>query len=244
MRMATAVNSDETVVETINLAKTYGHGRSAYKALKGVNVKVKRGEILSIVGPSGSGKSTFLNLLGALDRPDEGNVLIDGIDIYKLNDDELAKLRNRKIGFIFQSFNLVQRMSITDNVQLPLMVRKMSRSQRRKNAVSLLTSVGLGDKLHRKPTELSGGEQQRVAVARALVGKPSIILGDEITGNLDSRTTFQIIDLLRDLNQRLRVTFILVTHNWEVANVTDRIITFRDGSVEREEVPQKMDSNH
>jgi putative ABC transport system ATP-binding protein len=242
MKMATVETTDGIVVETINLRKTYGEGSTKYQALKGVTIKVKRGEILSIVGPSGSGKSTLLNLLGALDRPDEGNVLIDGIDIYKLGDAEIAKLRNRKIGFVFQSYNLIQRMNIIDNVQLPLMVRNMSGHERRTTAVSLLTSVGLGNKLHRKPTELSGGEQQRVAIARALVGNPSIILGDEITGNLDSKTTFEIVKLLRDLNQRLRITFIIVTHNWEVANVTDRIISLRDGIVEHEEIPEKLNS--
>jgi len=164
--------------------------------------------------------------------------LIDHIDIFKLSDDQLAKLRNRKIGFVFQFYNLISRMNILDNVQLPLMVRDMSRDERRSAAVSMLKAVGLGDMLHRKPAELSGGEQQRVAIARALVGSPSIVLGDEITGNLDSKTASEIVTLLRDLNHRLNTTFIIVTHNREVAHATDRIISLRDGVIEREDFPK------
>ncbi len=227
-------SEDGVVLKTINLRKDYVAGKEVYSALKGVSLSLKRGELVSVVGPSGSGKSTLLNLLGALDRPTSGKVYIDGVDIYSLNDKELADLRNRKIGFVFQSFNLIPRLSALDNVQLPLLIRDVGAEERRKRAINVLTAVGLGSKIHRKPSELSGGEQQRVAIARALVTNPSIILGDEITGNLDSKTTQEIVELLQELNKNFNTTFIIVTHNMDVANQTHRIIRLRDGVVEKD----------
>jgi putative ABC transport system ATP-binding protein len=225
---------DDVVVKTINLKKSYTTGKEVYPALKGITLTIKRGELISIVGPSGSGKSTLLNLLGALDRPTSGKVFIDGVDIYQLDDRELADLRNRKIGFVFQAFNLISRLTAVDNVQLPLLIRNIDSEERRRKAIKLLTAVGLGNKINRKPMELSGGEQQRVAIARALVTNPSIILGDEITGNLDSKTTQEIVQLVQDLNRRFNTTFIIVTHNMDVANQTHRIIRLRDGIVEKD----------
>lgn len=225
---------DSIVVKTLNLRKEYVTGKEVCIALRGVSLTVKRGELVSIVGPSGSGKSTLLNLLGALDRPTSGKVFIDGVDIYKLSDRELAELRNRKIGFVFQAFNLIPRLTALDNVQLPLLIQNVESEERKKRAINMLKAVGLGDKLYRKPSELSGGEQQRVAIARALVTNPSIILGDEITGNLDSKTTQEIVELLHELNKKFNTTFIIVTHNMEVANQTHRIIRLRDGLIEKD----------
>lgn len=229
------LSKKDIVLQTIDLKKQYGRGNTSFLALRGVSIVLRKGELVSIVGPSGSGKSTLLNLLGALDRPTSGKVLIDGVDISRLGDDKLAYLRNKKIGFVFQSFNLIQRMSALDNVMMPLLVRKMSSKNRRISAVKILNAVGLENKLHRKPTELSGGEQQRVAVARAFVTNPSIILGDEITGNLDTTTTAEIVSLVKDLNAKLDTTFIIVTHNMEVANETNRIIRVRDGMIEKDQ---------
>ena len=199
-------------------------------------MKVKKGELLSIVGPSGSGKSTLLNLIGMLDRPTSGKVFVDGHDVSELNERQRADFRNRHIGFIFQSNNLVGRTSVLKNVELPALVTGMPTVERTKRAMDLLGRVGLGDKLRRKPTELSGGEQQRVATARVSMNQPAIILGDEPTGNLDSKTGTEIVQLMRDLNQEMNITFVLVTHNPEVANATQRIIHLRDGRIEQDEL--------
>jgi len=222
-------------IETENLFKTYLTGKVETPALRGINLHVERGEFLSIVGPSGSGKSTLLNLLGALDRPTSGTVRIDGVDISKLNDNQLAELRNRKIGFIFQSFNLISRISALRNVEMPLMVTKIPKDEIRSRALSKLESVDLLQKADRRPLELSGGEQQRVAVARALVTEPSILLGDEPTGNLDTKNTANIVNLLKELNERTGKTFLMITHNMDVARATRRIIYLRDGVIDREE---------
>jgi len=229
-------SAEDYIVKTLDLWKVYGRGRLAFSALKGVNLKVKRGEMVAVVGPSGSGKSTLLNLLGALDHPTKGKVFIDNIDIFRLGDNALTELRNRKIGFVFQSFNLIQRVSALKNVEIPLMMRNISREKRRRLAVAMLKAVGLDGKFNHKPTELSGGEQQRVALARALVVRPSILLGDEITGNLDSKTSMEIMELIRRFNKTLKTTVILVTHNMQIAKQTDRIVYLRDGMVEREEI--------
>ena len=223
------------VVEVIGLRKVYRMNGVETYALNGIDLKVKRGEFLSIVGPSGSGKSTLLNMLGALDKPTEGKVVIDGVDITKLSDGERAELRNRKIGFVFQSYNLIQRIDVLRNVELPLMLSGIPASERRRKALEVLEEVGLAHKYKNKPTQLSGGEQQRVAIARALVTEPSIILADEPTGNLDSKTGNTIVNLFRELNEKGR-TIIVVTHNMEVARATDRIVYLRDGRIEREEV--------
>jgi len=224
-----------TAIETENLVKTYFTGKVETPALRGINLRIERGEFLAIVGPSGSGKSTLLNLLGALDRPTSGTVRIDGVDISKLNDNQLAELRNQKIGFIFQSFNLISRISALRNVEMPLMVSKIPKDEIKSKALSKLESVDLLLKADRKPLELSGGEQQRVAVARALVTEPSILLGDEPTGNLDTKNTANIVNLLKDLNEKTGKTFLMITHNMDVARATRRIIYLRDGVIDREE---------
>ena len=219
-------------VETRDLTKTYGGNGVETAALRGVSLKIKEKEFTSIIGPSGSGKSTLLNLIGTLDRPTSGKVFIDGVDTSELNDAELARLRNKKIGFIFQSFNLIQRMTALMNVELPLLVTGVPVKERREMSTKWLTELGLSEKLDHKPSQLSGGEQQRVAVARALVTDPSIVLGDEPTGNLDTKNTSLIIDLLKRLNETTGKTFILITHNVDVANKTERIIRLRDGQIE------------
>ncbi|HIQ29749.1 MAG TPA: ABC transporter ATP-binding protein [Candidatus Caldiarchaeum subterraneum] len=223
------------VVEVVNLRKVYRMNGVETYALNGIDLKVRRGEFLAIVGPSGSGKSTLLNMLGALDRPTEGKVIIDGIDITGLSDSKRAELRNMKIGFVFQSYNLIQRINVINNVELPLLLRGIPPNVRRDKAMHMLREVGLSHKYKNKPNQLSGGEQQRVAIARALITDPSIILADEPTGNLDSKTGKAIIDLFKQLNRKGR-TIIVVTHNMEVAYETDRIVYIRDGRVEKEEV--------
>ena len=229
-------------VEVVNVTKTYKVGHTDYPALRGVSFKIEKGELASIVGPSGSGKSTILNLIGALDRPTSGNVFVDGINLRKLNEDRLALLRNRKIGFVYQSFNLIQRLTSIENVEMPLIPRGVSEKVRRTRAANVLKMVGLGRKLNKRPTELSGGEQQRVAIARALVAEPAIVIGDEPTGNLDSKTTMEILNLVVQMNKAKGITFVLVTHNLEVAEMTHRIISIKDGLVEREQVLHKLDA--
>ena len=213
-----------------------------YPALKGVSIKIPQGELVSIVGPSGSGKSTFLNLIGALDPPTSGRVIIDGIDLKKLNEDKLALLRNRRIGFVYQSFNLIQRLTSIENVEMPLIARGAPEKTRKIRSQKMLRAVGLADKAKKRPTELSGGEQQRVAIARALVTQPALVLGDEPTGNVDSKTTKEILNYIIQVNKTLGTTFILVTHNPEVANMTHRVITFKDGLIEKEQYLQRIDS--
>ncbi|MCL7402278.1 MAG: ABC transporter ATP-binding protein [Thaumarchaeota archaeon] len=229
------MSSDKPVIELINLKKIYYSDGIATPALRGITLKIMDGEFVAIVGPSGSGKSTLLNMIGALDRPTEGRVLIDGIDINKLSDDGLAELRNKKIGFIFQTYNLLARISVLRNVELPLIVRGTPAQVRRKKALSALEEVGLRDKALNKPTQLSGGEQQRVAIARALVSDPKILLADEPTGNLDSANAKLIAELFSKLNQKGR-TIVMVTHNMEMASYARRIIYLRDGMIEREVV--------
>ncbi len=224
-------------VELRDVWKIYGDTGVTTTALKGVNFKVKRGEFTSIVGPSGSGKSTLLNILGTLDVPTRGKVFIDGVDTSTLNDAQLSRLRSEKIGFIFQSFNLIPRMTALMNVELPLINQGVDGDKRKDRALDKLEKVGLLKKALNTPFQLSGGEQQRVAVARALVTDPALILADEPTGNLDTKNTAVIVNLLKDLNQSTGTTFLVITHNPEVSNRTHRIIYLKDGTVEREETP-------
>jgi len=225
----------QPLIRAENLTKTYRIGSVDFPALNGVNLEIEAGEFTSIVGPSGSGKSTLLNLLGALDRPTSGRVFIEGSNLFRRNENQLAEFRNRKLGFIFQAHNLLMRTSVLANVALPAVILGEGGARRTKRARELLASVGLGDKTTRKPTELSGGEQQRVAVARALMNEPLIVLGDEPTGNLDSKTGAEIVALLRRINKERGTVFILVTHNPEVANETERVIHLRDGRISKVE---------
>jgi len=199
--------------------------------LNNINLKIESGEFMAIMGPSGSGKSTLLNMLGALDRPTSGKILINGTDIGTLNDNKLADLRNKQIGFIFQQFNLIQRMDALHNVELPLSISGVPHKEREERAKKLLESMGLGERVDHRPNQLSGGEQQRVAIARALANDPQLFLCDEITGNLDSKTGQEIMVVLRELNQEQGKTFVLITHDPNVAQTTDRLVEIRDGEI-------------
>jgi putative ABC transport system ATP-binding protein len=219
------------VIQTVDLRKTYMQGERPLEVLKGLSLTVEPGEFTAIMGPSGSGKSTLLNMIGALDRPTSGKVYINGVDLSKLNDNKLAELRNKEIGFIFQFFNLIPRMDARGNVELPMAIAGVSRGDRHERAQLLLELVGLGDRADHKPSQLSGGEQQRVAIARALANEPNLILADEVTGNLDSTTGDEIIHLLRNLNKEEGKTFILITHDAMVGQNTDRLIQLHDGVI-------------
>ncbi|MEM1928669.1 MAG: ABC transporter ATP-binding protein, partial [Thermofilaceae archaeon] len=223
----------EYTVETEDLAKYYKMGPYIVKALDGVNLKIRRGEYVSIMGPSGAGKTTLFNMIGGLDRPTRGRVYIDEVDISKLDAYELAWLRARKIGYIFQTFNLIPVLTAMENVMLPMIFAGVRREERIRKARELLERVGLGDRLYHRPTELSGGQQQRVAIARALANDPAIILADEPTGNLDLQTGLEIINLLRQLNKERGVTIVTATHDLKMIDVSDRIVYLRDGRVER-----------
>jgi len=236
MGKAPVVGNSSLAVEVVDLEKVYRIGAVEIPALRGVNLKIGRGEFVAIVGPSGSGKSTLLNMLGALDRPTSGQVYIDGIDISRMSSGDLARLRNEKIGFVFQAYNLIPRTTVLRNIELPAMVKGISRSERLNRASSLLDATGIGNKVARRPTALSGGEQQRVAIARALVNDPAIVLADEPTGNVDSKVGMEIVGLLRKMNKDRGSTIIVVTHNPEVSAATDRIVHLRDGMIEREEI--------
>lgn len=223
----------EYTVETEDLAKYYQMGPITIKALDGVSVKIRRGEYVSVMGPSGSGKTTFFNMIGGLDRPTRGQVYIDEVDISKLDAYELAWLRCRKIGYIFQTFNLIPVLTAMENVMLPMIFAGVPRDERIRKARELLETVGLGDRLNHRPTELSGGQQQRVAIARALANDPVIVLADEPTGNLDLTTGFAIVQLLYRLKAEKGVTVICATHDLKMIDVSDRIAWIRDGLIER-----------
>jgi putative ABC transport system ATP-binding protein len=219
------------VIDTQDISKVYRMGDIEVKALRDVTVKIYAGELLAIMGPSGSGKSTLMNILGCLDQPSSGMYLLDGVDVGKLNDDKLAAIRNKKIGFVFQSFNLLRRTSALDNVEQPLIYAGVAGRDRRDRAVAALQAVGLGDRLKHHANELSGGQQQRVAIARSLVNRPSIILADEPTGNLDSKSGAEIMCLFQRLNEESSITVIFVTHDPRIANHTKRVIRIADGLI-------------
>lgn len=219
------------LIRVEHLVKIYYLGEVQVPALKGMGLTIQSGEFIAIMGASGSGKSTFMNIIGCLDRPTQGNYFFESANISGLSRDELARIRNKKIGFVFQSFNLLSRTSALENVELPLFYNGSSSQARRQRAMEALTEVGLNGREHHLPSQLSGGQQQRVAIARALVNRPSLILADEPTGNLDTRTSLEIIDIFQKLNQESRITIILVTHESDIATYASRHVVFRDGKV-------------
>lgn len=223
-------NDKEIVIELKQLIKRYDDEAGVFDALKGIDLKVEKGEFVSIIGPSGSGKSTLMNILGLLDRPTKGKYLLDGQDTNQFNNKQLARFRRDKIGFVFQNFNLMPRLNLMQNVELPLIYKRIRPKLRREKVKEVLSSVGLGDKLGNRPNRLSGGQIQRAAIARALINQPSIILADEPTGNLDSKTGIDIMELLKKLNDS-GSTIVVVTHNPEVSAYANRIVTVKDGEV-------------
>jgi len=212
------------------LSKIYGDGVEV-RALDGINLNINAGEFVAIVGPSGSGKSTLLNMIGLLDTPSSGRIFLKGIDVSRASPDERARLRNRELGFVFQYHHLIPEFSALENVMMPMLIAGKSKAEAKERSRELLVSVGLGERLDNRPNQLSGGQNQRVAVARALVNGPSIVIGDELTGNLDTKSSQLIYDLLRDLNKKINQTFILVTHDMTLAEKTDRILRIVDGRI-------------
>jgi putative ABC transport system ATP-binding protein len=221
------------VISVKNLVKTYVVGEVEVKALRGVNLDVQRGEFLAVSGPSGSGKSTFMHIVGCLDRPTSGQYLLDGQDVSRMSKDALAAVRNKKIGFVFQGFNLLSRTSALDNVELPLLYGNngLKTADRHTRALEMLALVGLGNRSDHHPNQLSGGQQQRVAIARALINNPSILLADEPTGNLDTRTSIEVMGIFQRLNQERGITVVLITHEMDIAEYGTRTVSFRDGMV-------------
>src|SRR5437868_3067219 len=223
-----------TVIGVRNLVKTYVVGEVEVRALRGVNLEVPRGEFLAVTGPSGSGKSTFMHIVGCLDRPTSGQYFLDGDDVSRMSKDALAAVRNRKIGFVFQGFNLLSRTSALDNVELPLLYggsSTLKTAERHKRAHEMLDLVGLGNRTDHHPNQLSGGQQQRVAIARALINNPSILLADEPTGNLDTKTSIEVMGIFQKLNKERGITVVLITHEMDIAEYGTRTVTFRDGQV-------------
>jgi putative ABC transport system ATP-binding protein len=225
--------TENTAIEAKDLWKIYRLGKIEYPALRGLSVEIGKGEFVAIVGPSGSGKSTLLNMFGALDRPTRGTVLIEGSDISRMSDDRLAELRNEKIGFVFQTFNLLPYLSSMENVEVPMIAEGVQRKVRQLKAMSLLEIVGLKGLENNRPGELSGGQQQRVAIARALANDPQIIMADEPTGNLDSQSSSEIIEILNSLNKKKSVTVVMVTHNLPLTRYCDRTLYVKDGLIEK-----------
>lgn len=227
---------NNTIIQVINLKKEFHVGDVTVRALKGINLEIQKGEFVAIMGTSGSGKSTMLNILGCLDKPTAGEYKLDGISVSELNKNALAELRNEKLGFVFQSYNLLPRTSALENVELPLFYNNHIKSKERKErAIEALESVGLADRMHHMPNQLSGGQQQRVAIARSLVNDPVVILADEATGNLDTRTSYEIMELFQRLNADKGKTIVFVTHEPDIARLTSRNIVYRDGWVIKEQ---------
>jgi putative ABC transport system ATP-binding protein len=222
-----------TVISVKGLVKTYVVGEVEVRALRGVNLDVERGEFLAVTGPSGSGKSTFMHIAGCLDRPTSGQYFLDGQDVSRMSKDQLASIRNTKIGFVFQGFNLLSRTSALDNVELPLLYAGsgMKGPERHNRAMEVLKAVGLEDRAGHHPNQLSGGQQQRVAIARSLINNPSILLADEPTGNLDTRTSIEVMDIFQRLNRERGITVLLITHERDIAEYGTRMVQFRDGQV-------------
>ena len=213
-----------------NICKKYNQGELAVMAIKNINLTIEKGEFVSIMGTSGSGKSTMMNILGCLDRPTEGHYFIEDEDVARFNESRLADIRNKKIGFVFQSFNLLPKLSSVENVELPMVYAGIGRKQRRERAIEALTKVGIEKRIYHKPNELSGGQRQRVAIARALVNDPSILMADEPTGNLDTKSTYEVMGIFQQLNDE-GVTVVMVTHEPDVAQFTKRIVVFKDGDI-------------
>jgi putative ABC transport system ATP-binding protein len=235
------MHNNNAVIQIRDIRKVYQMGEIKVHALKGISLEIHQGEITTIMGPSGSGKSTLMNILGCLDQPTSGTYYLDGEDVSQMTDDELAHVRNRRVGFVFQNFNLLARTSAIDNVQLPLIYAGIPAKERRPRAQQVLESVGLGDRLHHTPNELSGGQQQRVAIARSLVNNPSIILADEPTGNLDSKSGEEVMAILQRLNRESGITIVMVTHDPHISHYTQRIFHLFDGEIENEEhVPEPL----
>ncbi len=236
LRFMKGSGMEEYVIITENLVEEYLLGKVVVPALRGVNLKIKRGEFAVIMGPSGSGKSTLLNLLGGLQKPTGGRVLINGVDLSTLNENQLAIFRRKNVGFVFQAYNLIPTLTAIENVELPMIFYNIPPNERKRRAEKLLHSLGLGDRLHHRPSELSGGEQQRVSIARALANNPEIILADEPTGNLDTKTGRKIMEEIVKVNRDFGKTIVMVTHDPEVAHFGDRIIHIRDGKIENIEI--------
>ena len=225
----------DEMIRMEGLVKVYDTGEIQVAALKSIDLTIHKGEFIAIMGASGSGKSTLMNILGCLDRPTEGHYYLEGDDVMEKSDNQLSAIRNKKIGFVFQSFNLISRTSALKNVELPMVYGRIGAEERKERALELLKNVGLEDRAHHMPNELSGGQKQRVAIARALANKPQIILADEPTGNLDSQSSVEIMDIFTMLNRQEGNTVIIVTHERDIAEFTDRIITFKDGHVVKDE---------
>ncbi len=238
--MANSKDGAVPVIELRNISKTYGHGAAEVHAMDGVSLSIARGEFVAIMGPSGSGKSTAMNMIGCLDRPTSGEYLFNGVQVGNLTKDQRAILRRNYLGFVFQGFNLLPRTSALDNVELPLIYKGVPAAERRAQALDALAKVGLKGREHHDPSQLSGGQQQRAAIARALVGSPQVILADEPTGNLDTKLSVEIMELLKLLNERDHITIVMVTHEEDMATYAQRVIWMVDGKVERDGPPNEV----